>query len=411
MKLKIADTGLFKAVFKCITKFVEKAHFEVLESGIRIRSIDPHDFCYVDLTLLPNFFEKYDLFEEFGFCLDVSKLSRILPNLISARSIFLGINQGDIRFQTVGEWITTFKLNWLEDNPYYLPEPMEFRYSTHVDLSAKQFSDLIKKASAIANEICFSVKNGKVAVNASSGNCSFEAESLASRRINSVGKPVSVCTISNYLKLLDPLISKCENVRISLDENLPLRIYLSYPNKGNFSFFVSHQKIKTKRKERTDRGGTSLPRISVSRFPDFLAYLSSCPEGVENEFLVMAQLETKGSDYSRLASMLGFIMREKRKIKLTPEGKKFVSMYMNKIDLAKQQLHMISLKKILAYKLMIQKLMKKSMSINEIHESVNASLKRRGLPEIDKQDISTLLGLATWCGYIDRKLALYYFGR
>ena len=30
--------------------------------------------------------------------------------------------------------------------------------------------------------------------------------------------------------------------------------------------------------------------------------------------------------------------------------------------------------------------------------------------EIDRQDLTTLLGLAIWCGVVDRKLALYYFG-
>ena len=409
MKLKVSDADLFKAVFQCITRFVDKVHFEVLENGIHIKSIDPHDFCFVDLTLLPAFFNSYCPLEEFRFGLDVSKLYKILPNLISAKNIFIEFNTGNVQFQTVGEWVTTFTLHWSEKDPYDLPEPTKFKYGAYIDLPTKQFSDLVKKASTISHEICFSIKGDTLILNASSGDYSFEAKSSIPLKINSTERSISVSTISNYLKLLEPLISKCEMVEISLGNDMPLRLHFSYLNKGYFSFFISHQKMKPERTKRTDRGGTSLPRVSVSRFPDFLVYLSRCPEGVENSFLVMAQLETKGSDYSRLANMLGFTIHEKGKIMLTPEGKEFVSNYENKMDLAKQQIHIISLQKIFAYKIMMENLISRPMSVDEVHEYVNATLKERGKPEIDQQDISTLLGLATWCGSVDRRLSLYYF--
>ena len=61
MKIQVSDVSAFRSIFLCITRFIEKAHFDVQKTGIRIRSIDHHDFCYIDLFLRQEFFEGYDL--------------------------------------------------------------------------------------------------------------------------------------------------------------------------------------------------------------------------------------------------------------------------------------------------------------------------------------------------------------
>ena len=54
---------------------------------------------------------------------------------------------------------------------------------------------------------------------------------------------------------------------------------------------------------------------------------------------------------------------------------------------------------------------KRSMTSDELFRKINNELEKISEHKIDKQDMSTLLGIASWCGIIDRKLALYYFGK
>lgn len=404
MRLRVQDVDTFKALFGCLSKFIERIHVDVSDRGIRIRSIDPHDFCYVDLILKPSFFEQYNINQDWGFGLDISRLSKMLSNFSS--ELFMRIDAGNVQFQTQGLGKPIFKMDWLDIDPYDLPEPLKLRYDTHFDLKADEFSDLIKKASAISHELTFSATRNTVALNASNRGYSFSSK-LSIPAI--CHKPVSVSIISGYLKTLSSLIKKCERIRVWLGNDKPLRLDLTYQDKGKFSFFISHKK-KTVRPRRR-REGTSLPRVSVTRFPDFLSYLGNQPKGVETKMLVMARLETEGGDYGRLANMLGFTIRRKKKIKLTSAGRKFLLTHKSDPDKAREFIHRTAIEKIRAYRLLIENIIERPMASDEIFESINNSLKGKKLHKIDRQDMSTLLGLATWCGAIDRKLALYYFGR
>ena len=79
MELKIVDVSLFKAIFRGITKFTDVARFDVSNNGIRIRSIDPHDFCYIDIKLQPSFFDGFNWNSEtFTSEADIGKLKQVI---------------------------------------------------------------------------------------------------------------------------------------------------------------------------------------------------------------------------------------------------------------------------------------------------------------------------------------------
>ena len=78
MKSKINNVSFFVAVLKGITKITDKAHFDVSEKEIRIRSIDPLDLCYIDVKLNPSLFENYQTkFKEKSLIVAAVKLDYI----------------------------------------------------------------------------------------------------------------------------------------------------------------------------------------------------------------------------------------------------------------------------------------------------------------------------------------------
>jgi hypothetical protein len=409
LEARISDVTFFRKLFQHVTRFIEVAHFDIKKDMIRIRSIDPHEFCYVDIKLFSEFFEEYSVEKELSFAIELSKLSSILT-VLAAKQIFMRADEGYINFSTKENWITTFGVKWLRTDPYMLPEPNIFEYEAIANISAEELASIIQKASAISHEIVFSAEvPDKLMIFAIKENYSFTAHPSSSHFQISVKQPVSVSVIADYLKALSYFITKCESAKLFIGNDKPLRVDLIYGNKGVFSLSFSHKKKeKPKKEEKHDRAGTSLPRISMKLFEKYLIQLSRYPDGADPQILEMANLETKGKDCWRLSDILTLAYKEKGKIKLTPLGEAFVSLYEKDEKKAKRFLHMLAKDTIIPYNLMI-KTLESPVSQDELRERINAVLEKKAGYEINGQDTSTLLEIAKWCGVLTRKSNLLSF--
>jgi hypothetical protein len=410
--LQILDVDLFKKVFQCLAKFVEKVQCNIDKEGMRIKSIDPHDFCYVDIIFTKNFFNGELPTERLSFGLDISKLSKILSYVIDADRILMRINKEDIEFLIMKNWKIGLKINFLSEGTYNFPEPKKILYDASFEVQPDEFIEIIDKSSAISNELIFTLHGDDFRIQAfsSSHDHHFYAEPVGKLQIwGKNSQPISVYTIVNYLKALSTLIRECKNVKVWLGNEKPLKIDLIYPDKGVCTFYISPKRGQIKSKQ--EKRGTSLPRVAVTKFPDFLTYLANCPNGENLTTLKLVGLETSGGDYTRLGRLLNLVKREGGKVMLTKKGEQFVSIYNKNLTHAKRLLHKNALSKIKLYKLLIKCLKKRPMSLNDLFYEINFMLTERKEKKIDRQDLSTLLGLATWCGIVDRKLALYYFSK
>jgi len=401
----VSNPEVFRQLFQCISRFVEKVHFNIDQEGMRIRSIDPDDFCYVDIFLKRSFFKDYLFEDSMKFGLDVSKLSKVLPKIYKVNSLDIKINGGFLELTATKKWKTIFKIKFLEEDPFDLAEPKKIKYQTFAEVPAEDFSNLVDTASAISNEMNLSVEkdNRRFFMTAQSGDYFYVGEPSEIIRIKSNnGQNVSASVIANYVKTLGPLIKQCNAVRVRIGADKPVRLDLVYQDKGIFSFTLSHRRRKAR--PISKRGGASLPRLTVTKLPEFLLYISNTPEGEEIRFLKAAGLETSGGDYARMSKQLGLAYRRGGKIRLTREGDLFVNLIQNDLKQAREFLHKLALSKYEAYRVMINCLKERPLALNELFGRITVNSR------IDKQDLSTLLGLALWCGVVDKKLALYYFG-
>jgi len=420
LQLKVVDPDLFRKLFQSVPRFIDKAHFDIDRSRVRIRSIDPHDFCYVDLILNKSFFVG-DLPESrLAFGIDVSKFNRILPNLLYANEIWINVDSGALEIEAAKEWKLRFRISWLDQDPYDLPEARNIRYDVCVEIPSQEFTSLISAASTVSNELVFSLLKDRFYVNAASGDYTFLAEPskviqsfLAEPSDNEErkGGNISASVLANYLRTLDGLIRKCDKVKIWLGNCMPVKLDLTCSDKGMFSFSLSPKKGQARPRGKARREGTSLPRLTVTKFPEFLLYVANCPNGAETRIMKLSHLETSAGDYARLASMLNLAVRDRGRVALTDSGEQFVNILREDAEQAKLFLNRLLISKIKAYDMLITSLRKKPMDPRELYVEVNTRLKKRKEHEIDNQDLSTMLGLATWCGVIDRKMALYYFGK
>jgi hypothetical protein len=406
MKTKISDVSAFKSLFRCITRFTENAHFDVRKKGIRIRSIDPYDFCYIDIQLTPQFFEGYNLDTAFTFGVNIAKLKNILPNITKDTPLLLEINHGKLQFHLMNKRKTTYNLDWLPIDPYNHPEPLKLNYETHIDVPSKEFLSLIKEAATVSNEIDFLAGNGKLKVTSIDDGFSYTSEICVRKGILKV-QPIRLFVIIDYLRRLYEIIDICESVKLSMGNEMPLKVNVSYNNKGSFSFVLSNRKVN---ENRENKNSMLIPDVSFTKLPEFLGFISKREE-TDPRIIPLSQVETENNENLGLAITLGLVILTRKSISLTKEGERLVHLLKESPEVAKKELHTIALKRMPSYEAIIKSIGGKSLSTIEIYNKVNSALKSKYIPQIRKHDMMMLLGIATWCKAIDRKMALHYFGK
>jgi len=420
LKFKVNDVGLFKALFKGITRFTDTAHFEVKKKGIQIRSVDPYDFCYVDINLPPSLFDGYKINSKtFSFGVDLGKIGPIVRN-IGSKELFLEIADNSLQIKLVNGWATNYKLNWLEDDSD-LPDPLKQNYTAKVTIPSTDFLNIIKDASTVSREIEFEVDKKELRVSATKQGFTYSTKLEFKKRlqykIELKKKSAKSSAILDYLRTLSEIIIKCKEVELNLGDNLPLRLNLKYSGGGTFTFIISNKQITTSRAamgERKDRfesspkvSTSSIPQITVTKFPDFIKSLH-VEGGVDEHDALHSIYETDDGDFTRIAKLLGLVRRRKGRLYLSEDGISFAKSLRRDSRPGKLRLHKIIQEKVPEYNKLLNLLSGKPSDVATITDHFKFS-KKKGAIITKKDDIILLLGLATYCNMIDRKLGLYYF--
>jgi len=420
LKFKVNDVGLFKALFKGITRFTDTAHFEVKKKGIQIRSVDPYDFCYVDINLPPSLFDGYKINSKtFSFGVDLGKIGPIVRN-IGSKELFLEIADNSLQIKLVNGWATNYKLNWLEDDSD-LPDPLKQNYTAKVTIPSTDFLNIIKDASTVSREIEFEVDEKELRVSATKQGFTYstklEFKKRSQYKIELKKKSAKSSAILDYLRTLSEIIIKCKEVELNLGDNLPLRLNLKYSGGGTFTFIISNKQITTSRAAmgvRKDRielnpkvSTSPIPQITVTKFPDFIKSLH-VEGGVDEHDALHSIYETDDGDFTRIAKLLGLVRRRKGRLYLSEDGISFAKSLRSDSRPGKQRLHKIIQEKVPEYNKLLNFLSGKPSDVAAITNHFRFS-KKKGAIITKKDDIILLLGLATYCNMIDRKLGLYYF--
>ena len=418
MKFKVNDVGLFKALFKGITRFTDTAHFEVKKNGIQIRSVDPYDFCYVDINLSPSLFDGYKINSKtFSFGVDLGKIGPIIRN-IGSKDLFLEITDNSLQIKLVNGWVTNYKLDWMEDDSD-LPDTLKQNYTAKIPIASTTFLNIIKDASAVSREIEFEVDKKELRVSATKQGFTYSTHLNLNKHYKTavVKKNSKSSAILDYLRTLSEIIIKCKEVELNLGDNLPVRLDLKYRGGGTFTFIISNTTITTSRtamEERKDRiesspkvSTSSMPQITVTKFPDFIKSLH-VEGGVDEHDALHSIYETDDGDFTRITKLLGLAKKRKGRLYLSEDGIMFAKSLRSDSRPGKRRLHKIIQEKVPEYNKLLNFLSSKPSDVAAITDHFKFS-KKKGAIITKKDDIILLLGLATYCNMIDRKLGLYYF--
>ena len=411
MKLLTKHPEVFCRALHSVARFSQRAHFELGPNGVHVRTIDPHEFCYADLSFKRSFFDgEFDGSPQ-SHGLDMTKLARILPILSRSQGITIHVNDQALDLDAAGPWRLNYRIGWLAKDSYEAPRrPKKILYEAAVHMAAEDLADLIDTASAVSKEIVLTVGNGSFKVTAASEDLELAAKPSTSIQIHSESRnEVSAHVLCNYLGSLRTLMDKCPTVKIRLGSEKPTRFDFFYDRKATFSFALSPRKpAGPQRDEKTKK---SLPRLGATRFPDFLVYLASSAKGESPHVLQIAGLESSNGDYSRLATMLGMITYERDRLQITRAGLHFVNLLKSDMDEARLWLHKSMCDRIPEYSIMINVSKRHPVSTDDLVRVINRHAKGTGRQPVLAHEVLTLLGLATWCRVMDRRMVLSYFGK
>ena len=421
MKSKINNVKLFVAVLKGITKITDKAHFDVKKNELRIRSIDPFDFCYMDIKLHSSIFDNYKIQKtKTSFGIEIGALKKLL-NSIKNKEVSLEINKNELKLGFLTNWKKTYSLKWLDDDEFDLPEPVNLSYDTKFTISSADFLNLIKEASYVSREICFKVDGDSIEASAERQDFSFNTKITQKEKLDdfiSSKESVTTVAILDYFVLLSDIINLSKEVTISLSKDLPLKVEMS-SGLCKFTFLITNRRMDTsviarnkkakaaKMRPKALSSTSNIPNISVSKFPDFLKSLDSI-ETISVKKIQQSIHETENGSYTRLAEFLGFIVKKQSKYVITEMAKEIISDLSNNSRSAKLKIHRQAQEVIPEYIQLLNELSDQPHDVNSIVKTFSFSKSKNSLIR-NKDDILILLGFATWANAVDRRLGMYYF--
>jgi hypothetical protein len=340
----------------------------------------------------------------------MTKLARILPVLSRSQGITVHVNDQTLDLDAAGPWRLNYRIGWLAKDSYEAPRrPKKILYEAAVHMAAEDLENLIDTASAVSKEIVLTVRNGSFKVTAASEDLELAAKPSTSIQIRSESKcAVSAHVLSNYLDSLRTLMDKCSAVKILLGTEKPTRFDFFYDKKATFSFVLSGRKPTGPQRHEQSK---SLPRLTATRFPDFLVYLATSAKGESPHVLQIAGLESSNGDYSRLATRLGMVTYGRGRLQITSAGIHFVNLLKSDMSEARLWLHKSMYDRIPEYSIIINTSKSRPVSMDDLVRIINRRAKRMGKQPVLGHEVLTFLGLATWCRVMDRRMALSYFGK
>jgi len=408
--IRIDDVNRFKAVFQYVTKFIDEAQFTVGPDGFKVRSVDPHDVCYVDLRFEPEFFEEYEVVNDWHFAVDVTKVSKIFPKISTSDPLEVEIDARYIALRTTDAWESTFRIEWLDGDPDPVGEVPEYDYDGVLNCAADDVADIVQKASTMADEVTFKADEDSIILEASTGDYTYTARPIDPAELE-IRRPFSTNLLIDYLKQLRSLMIRCDQAHVYLGEETPTYVRLIAEGKGDFKFYLSPERQtetkQQKQTERKDRKGNSIPRISPKKFVEFSFDITQPGADPSVDALQRAGMETKGRDYIRMAGMLDLAYHDNGHISTTPLGEQLFDQNQQDSEEARELLHEIAEEKIPAYRVMVNKLEEKPESRDSLFEKVNEELYSEHGYELHEDDLATLLGLARELEVVDKNMSLY----
>jgi proliferating cell nuclear antigen len=155
MKITMEEAPALKDAIEAVVNLVEEGVFEISESGLSLKAMDPSQISMISFNMPKAMFSDYSVGEHKRMGVDISKLSKVLARGNPGESVELQVDEGRLHVTFRGKKRKRqFKLPLLDLGEGLEREP-KIEYKNQVVMRADALREVLKDAKLLSSHITF----------------------------------------------------------------------------------------------------------------------------------------------------------------------------------------------------------------------------------------------------------------
>ena len=247
-EMVLEDAKLMANICSIISSIVAESSVNIGDDGIRIKAFDATRISMIDFYMKKEAFKKYDLKENAILGLSLETLNTILKTARTNESLKLALDDKTKRFivEFSGKNQTRkFALSQIDiPEEGNIPDSIHIDFDTNFDVKASFIQQVLKDAEMVSDYLRIKAKDTGIYFGAESdtkemdtfiGPKSEELEPSTFQVADESEAVYSLDFLSNFLKG----IRSSDYVRLSFNQEEPIRIVYELEDKGHLIYFVA----------------------------------------------------------------------------------------------------------------------------------------------------------------------------
>lgn len=154
MQAIFSDAKFFKSCLDAVANMVDEGNFQITESGMHLRSMDPSQIAMVEFNLPPEGFEKLDANATQMIGMNIVDVGKILSRSRSGEKLILSLleNQSKLSLEFSGESKRQFTLPLL-DISSNLPKEPKITFDAHIKMRGGSFKEILGDAGLLSSHL------------------------------------------------------------------------------------------------------------------------------------------------------------------------------------------------------------------------------------------------------------------
>lgn len=244
----LEDAKLMANICSIISSIVAESSVNIAEDGIRIKAFDASRISMIDFFLKKEAFKKYDVKETTILGLSLETLNTILKTARANENLRMALDDKTKRF--VIEFIgknqqRKFALSLIDiPEEGNIPDSIHIDFDTNFEVKASFIQQVLKDAEMVSDYLRIKAKEDGIYFGAESDTKEMDtfiepkSEEMETSAFQVAGESEAVYSLdflSNFLKG----IRSSDYVKLSYNQEQPIRIVYELEDKGHLIYFVA----------------------------------------------------------------------------------------------------------------------------------------------------------------------------
>lgn len=222
------------------------------------------------------------------------------------------------------------------------------------------------------------------------------------------GRKTEIVIASRHLRRISEILRRSDArvATVSVDSTTPVRLAFRFSKLASVTavFPMEH---RDNSRVNVATNAQNLPLFKTCPIVQMISFIGARVDGTDPLLISRAGLDTPGSLNLHLAQELGLVSWSNRAVSLTNEGRQLLGLLRRETGSAKIFLHDVVLRNNRLYRKMLGMLTSSPLPFEELKLAA-APLQGAEMSHDTEELVSSLIGIASWCGVVNRRLGLVY---